>query len=363
LALFKNLYLDFSYLNPFKKKNSSKAKFSPIEKEPTFSDRSFLTQQESVKKEIISESVLNSLPPVSKNLIDDKLLKKEKLELPKIPKTSVLPPPSISQNQQSLNLSQKKPEEIQKTQQVINPSTAKQETIIKAKLENLQAKQEKPVQPRQEIIQSKQEMKLQPSTNLPKDTTFFSGLYSHLSKDEAYVHSNISKTIVSKDLFEEMQSFWQDKKEELAKTEFNNSIKQDLIKRMQELEQLELDWQRLQRQNEKTSDELASKEILIENHTKYLKKTFKKLHMGMPTKPEHYFVLSNGIKLSSLQEFSDNLKSMQPEIFHAHVNDGKNDFANWVNDVMGLTDLSQEIRGINSREEMANAIERWSNSF
>ena len=272
MSLFKNLYLDLSFINPFKKKTSQLVLEVP---EPP------------PKK-------MRELPSVSKKLLDQSQIKTEeniKVELPRI-KKPIMPPPSMNS-----------------------------------------------------------------SASTRTNDSFFSNLYTNLSKDET--HATIPGQVISKDLFGEMQAYWKNKKEEIEKTAISNSIKGDFLKKIEELQNLEVDWQKLQLHHEKIKDELASREITIENNIRQLKKSFKRLHLSQHIKPEHYFMLFNGTQLRNLQELSDSLKHMDMNVFYRHVNNNTNDFANWVNDIMGLSDLAQNMRNSQTKEQMSDLIEKW----
>ncbi len=160
-------------------------------------------------------------------------------------------------------------------------------------------------------------------------------------------------------MFNEMQAFWREKKSQLIKKNMKTAIKAALMKKIEQLQKLEVEWQRLQLEKEKLDDEIAHKEILIDNHVRDLKKSFKKLHLSLDTSPEHEFVLSNGFRLKNLQELADALRTMDYSVFENHVTTHKNDFANWVKDVMGLNDLADSMTTIKNREVMANLIENW----
>jgi hypothetical protein len=55
------------------------------------------------------------------------------------------------------------------------------------------------------------------------------------------------------------------------------------------------------------------------------------------------FYMSDGRVLKSLPELSAALESMDMDIFSHHVNSEKNDFANWINGVIGDEKLSAEV--------------------
>ena len=50
--------------------------------------------------------------------------------------------------------------------------------------------------------------------------------------------------------------------------------------------------------------------------------------------PQKYFFLHEGGELKSLEELYIELQTMEPRVFEHHVNEERNDFANWIRDVM-----------------------------
>jgi len=248
MALFKNLYLDLKFLNPFrhlkknKKKQSSVEVHKPspfheineefkaeknggkVEDEPKEVKAGAEANQPETKKEISKTIVPDdaqeakvsekALPSVHK-----KLLKKEKaadesgkLKLPKVRKKTEQQPTMVSQ-QQAVTIT-KQPE---------------------LKTENLDDNTE----------------------------TFFSNFSEHLKKEESIIDHSSNKEDLYKNMFKEMQEFWQDKKYDLRKDKLHSVMKADAAKKIDELQALEIEWQRLQLHNEKLQDELAHKEILI----------------------------------------------------------------------------------------------------
>ncbi|MEK6947451.1 MAG: hypothetical protein AABX32_07635 [Nanoarchaeota archaeon] len=74
-------------------------------------------------------------------------------------------------------------------------------------------------------------------------------------------------------------------------------------------------------------------------------------------KPEEYFGLSNGRILKNLNELLNALKSMDEETFKFHVNQEKNDFGNWIEDVFKYEDLANQIFNAKMREDIIKAVE------
>jgi hypothetical protein len=59
--------------------------------------------------------------------------------------------------------------------------------------------------------------------------------------------------------------------------------------------------------------------------------------------PENYFVLGNGGVIKSIEEFGSTLDHLSDDEFRYHVNDTKNDFANWIRDVFAETELAEKL--------------------
>jgi hypothetical protein len=68
------------------------------------------------------------------------------------------------------------------------------------------------------------------------------------------------------------------------------------------------------------------------------------------------FYCQDGIYLSNLQELSDYLKKVKIEVYKNHVNTQKNDFANWIYDIIGDTELAEDIRKSKNRKELREVL-------
>lgn len=67
--------------------------------------------------------------------------------------------------------------------------------------------------------------------------------------------------------------------------------------------------------------------------------------------PEKYFILKDGTPIKSIKELAMMMDSMSDESFSFHVNEEKNDFANWIKDVFGKKDLADSLLGLKCRKE------------
>src|SRR3989344_8230789 len=72
--------------------------------------------------------------------------------------------------------------------------------------------------------------------------------------------------------------------------------------------------------------------------------------------PDHYFYLSDGVVVKSVCDLENVLQEMPEEVFSTHVSKGKNDFAKWVNDIVGDKVLGEKLSELKTREEMAKAV-------
>ncbi len=94
------------------------------------------------------------------------------------------------------------------------------------------------------------------------------------------------------------------------------------------------------------------------------KKKTEKKHAPLNAKPEHYFILITGVPLKNLKELSNALENMNEWVFSHHVNDTRNDFSIWVKDILGETELSEEIRPMrNTRELEAKILKHLVNKY
>jgi len=70
----------------------------------------------------------------------------------------------------------------------------------------------------------------------------------------------------------------------------------------------------------------------------------------------HYFFLKTGEQIRSLGQLKEKLESIDDDTFSHHVNEYKNDFANWIRDVMHNNELADKINGLKSKTEIIDAI-------
>lgn len=75
------------------------------------------------------------------------------------------------------------------------------------------------------------------------------------------------------------------------------------------------------------------------------------------------FWCNDGTALSSLKELKNALHAMKKETFAHHVNESRNDFSNWINDVIGDSELAEKLRGMHDKNRIAKEIKKRVNEL
>jgi chromosome condensin MukBEF ATPase and DNA-binding subunit MukB len=73
---------------------------------------------------------------------------------------------------------------------------------------------------------------------------------------------------------------------------------------------------------------------------------------------EKSFWVNNGAVLTNLEEFSKELKSIEPEQFSHHVTREKNDFANWISEVIGDQTLARTLSRAKTPRTVAQTVDK-----
>lgn len=74
--------------------------------------------------------------------------------------------------------------------------------------------------------------------------------------------------------------------------------------------------------------------------------------------PEHYFIIKGGRSVKSLEDLSEALKKMDDDTFAFHVTASKNDFSNWVKDILNDKELAQSIDRVKTKNNLAKKIDK-----
>ncbi|OGM23076.1 hypothetical protein A2961_02590 [Candidatus Woesebacteria bacterium RIFCSPLOWO2_01_FULL_39_21] len=74
------------------------------------------------------------------------------------------------------------------------------------------------------------------------------------------------------------------------------------------------------------------------------------------------FWVHEGPALKNLVDLRDLLRSLRDETFKFHVNELKNDFSNWISDVLKEADLAKKLKGIKSKRYTYKTVNDYLNS-
>jgi hypothetical protein len=73
----------------------------------------------------------------------------------------------------------------------------------------------------------------------------------------------------------------------------------------------------------------------------------------------HYFYVCDGEVLKNISDLTGSLQhNMSDEVFKYHCNAEKNDFAKWINDVIGDKRLSKSISKVKTKTGMLRKIKK-----
>ena len=74
--------------------------------------------------------------------------------------------------------------------------------------------------------------------------------------------------------------------------------------------------------------------------------------------PEQCFWVNNGPILKNLEELANALPEMNDETFHHHLNNEKNDFSAWINDIIGDKALANDLVSSKSKESALKKVQK-----
>jgi len=89
------------------------------------------------------------------------------------------------------------------------------------------------------------------------------------------------------------------------------------------------------------------------------KKTATKKHMVKNAKNSEYFFVKDGKAIKNIIELSNGLDKMTDDIFKHHVNEMKNDFANWIKDIFKEEKLAKELFKTTDKDKTQIIILRY----
>jgi len=79
--------------------------------------------------------------------------------------------------------------------------------------------------------------------------------------------------------------------------------------------------------------------------------------------PEQCFWVNNGPILKNVEELANVLPEMSNEAFQHHVSNERNDFSNWIKDVIGDQKLANDLLSSKSRDSALKKVRNRVNSL
>jgi len=185
--------------------------------------------------------------------------------------------------------------------------------------------------------------------------TSFSNLVQHLSKEESIISKRIDsgkEEILSRDLLQEMKNYWK-KNKDMIKIDFEGKkIEREALNKIKELQRLEIEWQKRQIIVEENQQNLVEIELKMDSRIRELRAIFDKIEYEQEVPEEYYFYLKDGRVLKTIKELIAALSDMEDSVFYHHVTDEKNDFANWIGEIIKDYYLAEQLQKARTKEQV-----------
>ncbi|MBN1376722.1 hypothetical protein JW949_00110 [Candidatus Woesearchaeota archaeon] len=209
-------------------------------------------------------------------------------------------------------------------------------------------------------------------SNKPKESplSFFDNLSRFFRKKDMDKESESTlKRLLDDDLLQKMKSFhtWELEDNESYFLFEKENLKRALQKKLSELKSLEERWYIVKERLVNEEHMLKKEESQINFKLDELKSIMKKLvdekqkennvkeSMQKEASEEGYFILrsKNGVAgvLKSIDDLKEKLPSVPDEVFNYHVNENRNDFADWIENVFNAAETASKLRVLKSKKE------------
>src|SRR3989344_2588805 len=183
------------------------------------------------------------------------------------------------------------------------------------------------------------------------------GYFAHLAK--VIKEQGFNESLLSQDMFQRMKEHYdvQEHEEKGVFTGDEKELNAKLLSKLEEMKEVEAKWQVQKQILEEDKKFLLQRENEIKDKIEGLKRISKELKFHQNVPPERYFVLKNKIVIRNVKEMIDILKVIDDATFSHHVNEYKNDFAEWVRFSVRDLRLAEKISGIRGRKGLITAVE------
>ena len=224
--------------------------------------------------------------------------------------------------------------------------------------EEPQVESEEELQPlvKEEKVEKKDALPLMGQHKLEKEEErgFFSELLS-ITKEQG-----INESILKQDLFKRMKDHWYFHPQEKEKFKNREQLQQNLFSELSQLKRLEERWTAQKKFIEEDKRILLEKEREIETKTEELQKILNQLDFYNDVPTDKHFLLNNGMVAKNLHELMNLIEVIDDKAFNYHVNKKRNDFGEWIKDVVRNEELAKKVGAAKTREEMLVILENAS---
>ncbi len=200
--------------------------------------------------------------------------------------------------------------------------------------------------------------------------SFFDNLSQFFRKEDMNEESTDKlKKLLDDDILQQMKSFhiwgWED--EEIPFSLEKESLKRAMQKKLSELRNLEERWYNIKERLVNEKHMLEKEESQINFKLDELKSMIKKLVdkkekenkikelVQKEASEEGYFILRSKNKvegvLKSIDDLKEKLPSIADEVFNYHVNENRNDFADWIENIFHAAETASKLRLLKTKKE------------
>ena len=92
---------------------------------------------------------------------------------------------------------------------------------------------------------------------------------------------------------------------------------------------------------------------------KKAKKTSEKKNIKRIAAEDHAFLLCTGVAIKSVKQLADELENVDDAVYWYHTQNGRNDFAQWTQDVFEAQELADKLRSSHSKDHIRATIYQY----
>jgi hypothetical protein len=181
--------------------------------------------------------------------------------------------------------------------------------------------------------------------------------------ERIFGHKHDVKHILSQDMMAKMKEYHDAIGKGDAFFMHEMDIELEIEKSLTSLKDIETEWLLTKKGVASAERLLFAKEEELEKRLSDFKNLlvtadrFKNFNMVSPEGSA--FLLSNGVRLFSIQQLLNELPEMSDEIFYAHVTLAKNDFASWIRDVFKQDALALKLMAARTKQEILDILRKY----